>query len=1520
METMPYRHPRAAAHPRPRPSNRHLPAALVLVLALGLALLAPAPPATADENPVVVGDFEALQGWSQSQSHGAVGSMAPVLTDAVAGSGALQIDADLAAGGWVTTTRADLALDATALTFGLRSEHLEHIIVRGKDSTGQWHQQSIATGAGATWQEISVTDFTSGDGYLHFGGANDGVWHGALTAVAVIVENSGVLDATTAAVVQIDAVTVTTADGEVVVGDFEGLDAWTASPSQGAEGAITPAVTDAPSGTMGLRYDVDVSNGGWLTGVRSGLNLDATAVSLAARSEHLTALRFRVQDATGQWHQQRLDLPADNAWHEFEIGSFTSGADYLHFGGANDGAWHAPLTAVSVIVVGTDAIDPSQSVVAWLDAVSVTVNDASPEPIGVPHVLGEFESGSLDQWWGRGSTTAVGSVESVTTDAAAGSGALRVETQISDPYGTYRLSRGGFAVDAERFRAQIRTDDLNAVLIRFKDTSNQWHQQRVSLTADGSWREVVIDDFTAGDSYLHFGGADDGVFHGLLEEVRILVLGYQILDRDHPASFELDAAALEVTLPDIAIEPTTLGNVFTTGDIVAFDYVSEAEDIAWIVRDFGGNVVDTGSGTAAALQGTITLDLDEPGWYDVELTGTTGDGSTVENRTTVGILDPWVGQRSDQYGIATHFSAGWDTEIAPLITTAGYGMVRDSVLWVDSEVQPGVIEWPGVVESYAPVLEQQGTDLQMILGFGNGNYESALPPTTPEGIAAFAEYSAQAVRDFGVDRVTFEVWNEWNGGFGRPGPADSRADTYFALLEATYTAIKAENPDAVVIGAATVHVPLDWFDDLFALGALNYMDEVSIHPYVYPRGPEDAMGSIAALRDLMDSYGPVLPLNISEQGWPTGDAGNAVTPEIQASVTVRAQALAAAADIDHHVIYNLMEKGNDASDVEDGFGLVEFVGAPEGSYVPKPAYVASAVYMRQVNGLEQTGHEKLGTNTNVVTFDAGSGADRTQVVWSLTPRTIAVAASGPVTVTTMMGREQVLTPDASGEVTLSVTRDPVYLSGDTGAVTLSDAHTLTFEQGFIGSPTAGEWVVDNTDGAAPTQVDLVIEGTTYSASVPAGDSASVPVTAPARDVVGQRDVLATLRVGGQDVGILAAPLDVAEPLGIEGSHAIAEDGLSVLRLSVGNRSTQEASLANVTWQIEGTGESGAFLEGGALTPGERVIEEVDLSALTDGTTWSATVETADGYRISTHGPVYPVGALTHAQSHALTVDGAMDAAVGATPAIELGTDGVPPSTDWTGAEDLGGRLWFTWDEDSLYLTAEIDDDVHHQPAHDDAIWSGDSLQLAVGAGAPGEPNTTGWSELGFALTDTGPEVFRWLAADHNDADLSGIDLAVARDETTATTTYEVALPWEYLAPARSEDGLISVSVVLNENDGAGRAGWYRWGDGIANEKDSTEFRSLWLVPAEEPEPAPPTFQTLHAELDELVSAGSLTTAEQARLTAQLDTAERHASAERWTQAAHALERFISLADTVGADGTTLTAAAGQLRATLADNS
>ncbi|WNS46298.1 alpha/beta hydrolase fold domain-containing protein [Paenibacillus sp. MMS20-IR301] len=168
---------------------------------------------------------------------------------------------------------------------------------------------------------------------------------------------------------------------------------------------------------------------------------------------------------------------------------------------------------------------------------------------------------------------------------------------------------------------------------------------------------------------------------------------------------------------------------------------------------------------------------------------------------------------------------------------------------------------------------------------------------------------------------------------------------------------------------------------------------------------------------------------------------------------------------------------------------------------------------------------------------------------------------------------------------------------------------------------------------------------------------------------------------------------------------------------------------------------------------------------------------------------------------------------------------------WGGRQDLSTSGYTSWDAENFYLALEVTDDVHSQSAAADAIWSGDSLQFALGITNPDGSNPGGYHEAGIAGDGRGKLLkWRWLAPRGFDAgDTLPLQAAVVRKGQT--TAYEAAIPWSGLTceTDRVQAGLkLKFALLVNDNDGNGRRGWIEYNGGIGMVKDINAFGDLFL--------------------------------------------------------------------------------------------
>jgi len=486
----------------------------------------------------------------------------------------------------------------------------------------------------------------------------------------------------------------------------------------------------------------------------------------------------------------------------------------------------------------------------------------------------------------------------------------------------------------------VKTSQLQAVGLRLTDATGQVHQQRLTLSGSTGWQQLNVTRFDGGIGYLHFGGADDGIWHGPAKAI-MLTLDHSLINGGGTtASVNLDAVA--------ATTPTSL------------------------------------------------------------------------------------------LGASTHFGGSWSTDLVPLLTQSGARGGRDEVFWSAVEPTPGTYTFPAKYTNYLQSWQSNGLDSLLIADYGNSTYDDVPDndfdaPYTDAGRTGYANY-ANALANQYPQVKNMAIWNEWD--VNAAGPSNKTPDSYLALLQATYTKLKANHPDLTVIGGGDTDVTQQaWFQTFCQLGGLNYLDVVSIHPYNFLHAPEGLGAAIDQVRATIRQYngGVDKPIWITEAGWYTG-AGSPVPVDepTQAMYLARAQLTVPGHDVDRFYMYDFKNDGIDPAAPENNFGLVHNEADALGKYTPKPSYVAYATAARQLRGATFLGKEFPGNGLIDQVYAANDGTPF-RAIWAASGSntTVTVNATGPVQVTSLYGLTSTFSPNASGQVSVTVGVWPTYVSGST---------------------------------------------------------------------------------------------------------------------------------------------------------------------------------------------------------------------------------------------------------------------------------------------------------------------------------------------------------------------------------------------------------------------------------------------------------------------------------------------------------
>ena len=301
-----------------------------------------------------------------------------------------------------------------------------------------------------------------------------------------------------------------------------------------------------------------------------------------------------------------------------------------------------------------------------------------------------------------------------------------------------------------------------------------------------------------------------------------------------------------------------------------------------------------------------------------------------------------------QFGACVHLAMRRSnaTSVVSALSQAGFDSLRDDVFWGEIERQRGVLQFPqsfDELDRAVRAVHPAGGRPLLILDYGNKFYDSGGLVITDEALDAFERYVRYVVKHFGKQVDQYEVWNEWNTGFGS-NPKQSSGDpvAYYQLLKRVYQVVKSENPNAVVIGGAVAGTDVSWSNALFHAGGLMYLDAFSVHSYTLfhlHSNPEVAIQILDNLREAMRQSSPHrdIPVFVTEMGWPTNVGHFGVSEDQAAGYLIRFLALVRARPWIAGVWwYDLIDDGASDTDAEQRFGLLRT------GLSPKPAYLAAA--------------------------------------------------------------------------------------------------------------------------------------------------------------------------------------------------------------------------------------------------------------------------------------------------------------------------------------------------------------------------------------------------------------------------------------------------------------------------------------------------------------------------------------------------------------------------------------------------
>jgi len=385
---------------------------------------------------------------------------------------------------------------------------------------------------------------------------------------------------------------------------------------------------------------------------------------------------------------------------------------------------------------------------------------------------------------------------------------------------------------------------------------------------------------------------------------------------------------------------------------------------------------------------------------------------------------------------------------------AGIKWGRQDFTWRRIETAPGEYDWKG----YDKLVDEFTKHGVMI--FGNFAYGPSFhDPRTPEGVKAYADFAAAAVKRYKGRVDYWQIWNEPNGGFWNGTP-----EQYAALLAAAGKAIHEANPDAKVLGLNMAFCDVRWADKILSLVPYDCFDIACFHPYRVMGAPEDKfdwwmldqyvkswnaktldenyplirmtlLEQTDELIKVMKKHGEPKPLWVTEICWNTNIHPYG-TPEIrQADMIVRFYVQAVASGkIKKAFWWTLKDGRNDRQ-----FDMGDMVGLVRPNYEPKYAYYAFGIMTRMLEGKKHLGNFQFGPDVFTCCFHDEQAGKDIIVAWANKPYAYVKVNNTEkgLTFYDIYGTRRFVPYDQqrTSNLTVPLGESPIYIVGEKGTRT-----------------------------------------------------------------------------------------------------------------------------------------------------------------------------------------------------------------------------------------------------------------------------------------------------------------------------------------------------------------------------------------------------------------------------------------------------------------------------------------------------
>lgn len=917
----------------------------------------------------------------------------------------------------------------------------------------------------------------------------------------------------------------------------------------------------------------------------------------------------------------------------------------------------------------------------------------------------------------------------------------------------------------------------------------------------------------------------------------------------------------EIITLDLNVQNKTYEPIKGEYDIKVYDKLTQSEvhkDKLEISADARTTAVKQFTFPNPGRNSIYTIEINETVW--AESTPDNKKTRTFNSECSVAMLAE-QGEENPMYGnmssVVRH-KKGVPDETYKHMQRLGSKWTREDITWSEVEPRKGQLALPeGTKEAWAKMKEEDLNLIFVCLG-ANPNYDGGKTPSSDEAIAAFANYCAFMARELKGITNYFEIWNEWN--IVAFNASNEPPETYAKLCKAAATAIKKENPEAIIIGVSTCLVDIPWTRRVFEAGAYDYMDMVSIHPYDFSGKfrEEKFYKEGIELVNLMKEFGELKPICYSELGFSTTDGPTKTHPNYngysqsqQAAAKILSNVLIRAYEIaDILIEYEFYDRG-DQMDIEKCWGVAySWVKSEENKprNGAKESYITTTA-MNRIWGAN-TDFKKLISKNRAYAATFHNNKDERDIL-------VLVTGEGEQTLNIDLGVNSVDLYDMYGNKTSTLYSDngvyafgvsmiPYYVIGNFAKFEESEQQGVIVPDSITQIGTANDIIsftlTKNTDEEMSVEVGDVNEATVIENKGFIGDKAII-----------------TIRTDKAATGEKVVPITVKNKEGKTYYHA--EHRLQLkdpITISIGSQRISEAN--NIHWAakviVHNNSRAGTHSGEVILTAPEemtataRVRKFVDVQPGKDATFLFNLPTRISKQPTDVAVNVKLDGGLEFSEEEKLsfttakyadkkpTIDGVMG--IGEWKADWFGVAEqkfVKMIEGWKGPDDVSFNATMMWDEENIYMLAVVRDSVHcvqYTPGDISNMWRGDGIQFSVDDRAVIPVAQEGeFTEVGIAqLPSGGSGAYRWSSlydGPREYAQIENVDVAV--NHNNGVTVYECRMPWSeifYDGYKVNPDGTFHFSALINDNDGTGRRGWIEYMSGIGSPKNASYFGKLIL--------------------------------------------------------------------------------------------